>query len=120
MPKGAKKDGGKWIYKTKCDEHGEVIKQKARLVAKAYSQKEEVDYTKFYALIARLDTIRTIIALAANRKWNVYQLYVKLAFLHGTLNENVYIKQPKGYEREGKEQMVYKLHKTLYGLKQAP
>lgn len=73
-----------------------------------------------YALVARLDTVRTIIALAANRNWSIFQLDVKSAFLHGTLNEDVYIEQPKGYEQEGKEQMVYKLYKALYKLKQAP
>lgn len=65
-----------------------------------------------YAPVARLDTVRTIIALAANRNWSIFQL--------GTLNEDVYIEQPKGYEQEGKEQMVYKLYKALYKLKQAP
>lgn len=60
-----------------------------------------------------------MLALAANRNWKLYQLDVKSAFLHGRLNEDVYVEQPKGYEVHGSEQKVYKLHKALYGLKQA-
>lgn len=89
LPKGAKRVGVKWIYKTKRDEHGDVIKHKARLVAKGYAQREGVDYTEVYAPVARLDTVRVIIALAASKKWNIYQLDVKSAFLHGNLNEKV-------------------------------
>lgn len=106
LPKEAKKIGVKWLYKTKHNEHG-----------KGYSQREVANYTEVYAAVARLDTVCSIIALATTRKWSIYQLHVKSAFLHGTLNEDVYIEQPKGYEQKGKEQMVYKLHKALYGLK---
>lgn len=120
LSKGAWKVGVKWIYKTKRDENGEVVKHKTRLVAKGYSQREGVDYTEVYAPVERLDTVRTIIALAASRRWNVYQLDVKSAFLHGNLKENVYVEQPKGYQQKGKEHTVYQLHKALYGLTQAP
>lgn len=99
---------------------GEVDKYKARLVVKGYAQRYGVDYTEVYALVARMDTVRLIIALAANRDWKLYQLDVKSAFLHGKLNEDVYVEQPKGYERKGSEESVYKQHKALYGLKQAP
>lgn len=98
LPSGARKFGVKWIYKTKQDEHGEVIKYKARLVAKGYFQREGVDYSEVYAPVARLDTVRTIIALAAHKKWRIYQLDVKSAFLHGNLDEKVFVEQPKGYE----------------------
>jgi hypothetical protein len=88
-------------------------------VAKGYSQKYGVDYNEVFAPVARWDTIRAILALAASRKWNVFQLDVKSAFLHGELVEDIYVQQPLGYQKGG-ENMVYKLKKALYGLKQAP
>ncbi|KAA3470482.1 Retrovirus-related Pol polyprotein from transposon TNT 1-94 [Gossypium australe] len=78
-----------------------------------------IDYTKVYAPVARMDTVRMIITFATQKGWNVYQLDVKSAFLHGELKENVFVKQQKGYEKKGSEHMVYKLQKALYGLKQA-
>ncbi|KAL6345914.1 hypothetical protein AAG906_025194 [Vitis piasezkii] len=110
LPAGAKKIGVKWVYKTKYNEHGKIDKYKARLVAKGYSQKYGVDYIEVFAPVARMDTIRMIIALAAQKNWTIFQLDVKSAFLHGELSEDVY----------GSEHLVYKLHKALYGLKQAP
>lgn len=120
LPKGAKCIGVKWIYKTKLNEHGEVNKFKARLVAKGYSQEHGIDYTEVYAPVARMDTIRTLLSRAAHKGWDIYQLDVKSAFLHGVLAEEVYVQQPKGYVVKGAEDKVYKLHKALYGLKQAP
>ncbi|WZY76517.1 hypothetical protein YC2023_022901 [Brassica napus] len=120
LPDGAKCIGVKWIYKTKLNEHGEINKHKARLVAKGYSQEHDIEYTEVYAPVARMDTIRAILATAAQMSWEIHQLDVKSAFLHGVLTEDVYIQQPKGYEVEGEEDQVYKLHKALYGLKQAP
>ena len=67
-----------------------------------------------------METIRLVVALAAQRKWTIYQLGVKSAFLHGELNEEVFMEQPCGYVQKGHEQKVYKLKKALYGLKQAP
>ncbi|KAA0033403.1 retrovirus-related Pol polyprotein from transposon TNT 1-94 [Cucumis melo var. makuwa] len=120
LPSGAKRIGVKWVYKTKYNEHGKVDKNKARLVAKGYSQQHEIDYTKVFAPVARMDTIRMIVALAAQKDWKIFQLDVKSAFLHGELNEDVYVEQPKGYQKKEKEHLVFKLHKALYGLKQAP
>ncbi|KZV39334.1 retrovirus-related Pol polyprotein from transposon TNT 1-94 [Dorcoceras hygrometricum] len=120
LPIGAKTIGVKWIYKTKLNERGEIDKHKARLVAKGYSQKQGIDFTEVFAPVARMDTVRMIVALAACRGWDIFQLDVKFAFLHGILSEDVYIEQPKGYVKKGEDHKVYKLHKALYGLKQAP
>ncbi|GAA0186280.1 non-receptor serine/threonine protein kinase [Lithospermum erythrorhizon] len=112
--------GVKWIYKTKRDEKGDIVKDKARLMAKRYSQKEGIDYTEVYAPVARMDTLRMIISVAAQKGWKIMQLDVKSVFLHGELIEDVYVEQLRGYESKEREHMVYKLHKALYGLKQAP
>ncbi|GAA0160040.1 transmembrane signal receptor [Lithospermum erythrorhizon] len=120
IPQKGKKIGVKWIYKTKRNENGSIVKHKARLVAKGYAQKQGVDFTEVYAPVARMDTVRMIISIAAQRSWKIYQLDVKSAFLHGELEEKVYIDQPQGYQKKGKEHKVYELHKALYGLKQAP
>jgi len=119
LPKGMKKIRVKWVFKTKLNENGEVDKCKARLVAKGYAQQHGIDYTEVFALVARWDTIRMVIASAARHGWNVYQLNVKSAFLYGKLNESVFVEQPRGYEKKGEEHKVYRLKKALYGLKQA-
>lgn len=120
LPNQAKKIGVKWVYKTKLNEEGKVDKCKARLVAKGYSQTAGVDYNEVYAPVARWDTIRILLAVAAQRGWCVYQLDVKSAFLYGELKEEVYIDQPEGFVKKGEEDKVYRLKKALYGLKQAP
>ncbi|KAM1032295.1 hypothetical protein ACFX2I_035891 [Malus domestica] len=112
--------GVKWVFKTKLNLDGTVQKNKARLVAKGYAQKPGIDYNETFAPVARLDTIRTLIALAAQKSWKLYQLDVKSAFLNGVLEEEVFVEQPDGFVITGKEDKVYKLHKALYGLKQAP
>ena len=90
------------------------------MVAKGYSQKYGIDYGEVYAPVDRMETVRTVVALASQRNWKIFQLDVKSAFLHGKLEEDVYVEQPQGYEIKGSEDKVYKLHKALYGLKQAP
>lgn len=120
LPAEARTIEVKWIFKTKLNEKGEVEKYKARLVEKGYSQRKGVDYTEVFAPVARWDTIRMVIALAAQKGWNIYQLDVKSAFLHGELSEAVFVEQPQGYVRNGEETKVYRLKKALYGLKQAP
>ena len=120
LPRGHKTIGVKWVYKTKLKENGEVDKYKARLVAKGYKQEFGVDYKEVFAPVARHDTIKLVIALAAQNSWPIFQLDVKSAFLHGDLMELVFIDQPPGYIKSGNEHKVYKLKKALYGLKQAP
>lgn len=120
MPSGVKVIRVKWVFKTKLKEHGNVEKHKARLVAKGYAQQYGIDYTKVFAPVARIETIRLILATATQNKWEVYQLDVKSAFLQGELKEEVYVQQPIGFEKKGEEEKVYKLNKALYRLKQAP
>ena len=95
-------------------------RNKARLVAKGYTQQPGIDFNETFAPVARLDTIRAIIAMAAQKGWSLYQLDVKSAFLNGELKEEIYVEQPQGFEVKGEERKVYKLKKALYGLKQAP
>ena len=83
LSKGAKSLGVKWVYKTKLNEFGKVEKYKARLVVKGYAQQHGVDYEEVYAPVARMDTVRMILALAAQKSWSVFQLDVKSAFLLG-------------------------------------
>ena len=108
------------LLKTKFNENGEVDKYKARLVAKGYTQQHGIDYTEVFAPVARMETIRLVVARAAQRSWSIYQLDVKSAFLYGDLNEEVIVEQPCRYVQKGHEQKVYMLKKTVYGLKQAP
>jgi len=119
-PKGVIPVGIKWVFKTKFNEDGQVEKYKARLVAKGYSQRYGIDYTEVFAPVARLDTVRLLLALAAQSAWDVFQLDVKSAFLHGDLQEEIYVQQPAGFIQKGRETQVYRLQKALYGLKQAP
>ena len=120
LPKEKQAVGVKWIYKIKKNKRGEVEKYKARLVAKGFSQQHGIDYDEVFAPVARLETIRLIIALAAQKRWRIFQMDVKSAFLNGHLEEDVYVEQPEGYIVKGQENKVLKLKKALYGLKQAP
>ncbi|CAH9103236.1 unnamed protein product [Cuscuta epithymum] len=120
LPSNHKAIGVKWVFKIKKNAKGEVEKYKARLVAKGYAQRHGVDYEEVFAPVARLETIRLIIALAAHNKWKIHQMDVKSAFLNGFLEEEVYIEQPEGYKVKGQEDKVLRLRKALYGLKQAP
>ncbi|MCH83109.1 copia-type polyprotein [Trifolium medium] len=119
LPKGSKAIGVQWIFKTKYNEMGQIDKYNARLVAKGYTQKYGIDYNEVFAPVARWETIRTVLALAASKGWCIYQLDVKSAFLHGDLTEDIYVEQPLGHQKEDNKK-VYKLKKALYGLKQAP
>ncbi|CAJ2637750.1 unnamed protein product [Trifolium pratense] len=110
----------KWVYKVKQNPEGQVVKYKARLVAKGFLQKQGLDYDEVFSPVARHETIRLVIALACSRRWPLFHLDVKSAFLNGPLEEDVYVKQPPGFELKGKEDKVLKLNKALYGLKQAP
>nr|GEX45323.1 zinc finger, CCHC-type [Tanacetum cinerariifolium] len=120
LPINQKAIGLKWVYKAKRDAKGKIIKYKARLVAKCYVQEQRIDFDEVFAPVARIETVRLILALAAYHSWQVHHLDVKLAFLHGDLKEEVYVTQPEGFIQQGNSGKVYKLTKALYGLRQAP
>ncbi|KAI3522492.1 hypothetical protein L1887_00319 [Cichorium endivia] len=120
LPKGRKAIGLKWVYKVKRDPNGKILKYKARIVAKGYVQKQGIDYEEVFAPVARIETVRVILALAGSNGWWVHHLDVKSAFLNGRLEEEVYVMQPEGFEKKNEASKVYKLSKALYGLKQAP
>ncbi|GKV36117.1 hypothetical protein SLEP1_g44285 [Rubroshorea leprosula] len=110
----------KWVYRVKMNYDGTINKYKARLVVKGYSQLAGIDFTETFAPIARHETIRLLLALAADKGWSVFHLDVKSAFLNGKLEEEIFVEQPEGFVQDGAENKVYLLKKALYGLKQAP
>ncbi|CAL9002065.1 unnamed protein product [Prunus brigantina] len=99
--------GVKWVYKTKLKLDGSIKKHKARLVVKGYAQKPRIDFNETFAPVIRLDTIRTLIALATQKEWKLYQLDVKSAFLNSVLKEEVYVDQPDGFVITHYEDKVY-------------
>ncbi|GJR61175.1 retrovirus-related pol polyprotein from transposon TNT 1-94 [Tanacetum coccineum] len=110
----------KWIHKVKTDEFGEVLKNKARLVAQGFRQEEGIDFEESFAPVARIEAIRIFIANEANKNLKIFQMDVKTAFLDGQLKEEVYVSQPEGFVDRDNPSHVYKLKKALYGLKQSP
>jgi hypothetical protein len=110
----------KWIYKIKHAADGSIEKHKARFVARGFYQKEGIDYEETFSLVARYTSIITIIALVAKMKWKLHQMDVKIVFLNGVIEEEVYIEQPQGFEVEYRKTNVCRLKKDLYVLKQAP
>ncbi|WVZ58832.1 hypothetical protein U9M48_009059 [Paspalum notatum var. saurae] len=112
--------GTKWVFKNKQGEDGMVVRNKARLVAQGFCQKEGIDYEETFAPVARLEAIWILLAFAASRGFKLQQMDVKSAFLNGFIEEEVYVRQPPGFESARFQDRVYKLRKALYGLKQAP
>ena len=104
-----------WVEK-----EGKMERNKERLVVKGYKQQYGRDYEETFASVARMETLKTMLSIAAQNEWKVYQMYVKSTFLNGVLKEEVYIEQPLGYEKKGQEHKVCRLKKALYGLKQEP
>src|SRR3954469_1716271 len=112
--------GTKWIFKNKQDEHGTIIRNKARLVDQGYSQVEGLDFDETFAPVARFESIHMFLAYATFNGFPLFQMDVKSAFLNGPLQEDVYVAQPPGFRDPHHKDHVYKLHKAPYGLKQAP
>ena len=112
--------GTKWIFRNKQDEDGQVVRNKARLVAQGYTQVEGIDFDETFTLVARLEAIRILLAYANHHNIILYQMDVKSAFLNGKLEEEVYVAEPPGFEDPKNSDKVFRLKKALYGLKQAP
>jgi hypothetical protein len=117
-PNGCKPIGCKWIFKKKLRPDGTIKKYKARLMAKGFTQKRE-DFFDTYSPVARITTIRVLLALVASHGLHIHQMDVKTTFLYGELDEEIYMEQLNGYRIPGQENKVCRLIKSLYGLKQA-
>ncbi|KAL5779663.1 hypothetical protein ACOSQ2_010400 [Xanthoceras sorbifolium] len=120
LPLGKRAVGYKWIFSVKYKSDGSVDKFKARLVAKEFTQAYGIDYQETFAPVAKLNTIRVLLSLAANLDWPLHQLDIKYAFLNGDLEEKVYMDIPPGFESPATTNKICKLKKSLYGLKQSP
>jgi hypothetical protein len=121
LPKGKKPIGCKWVFKKKeavSEKEGERFK--ARLVAKGYSQRHGIDYDEVFSPVVRHTSIRAVLALVAHQDLELEQLDVKTAFLHGNLEEEIFMVQPEGFKQLGTENLVCRLKKSLYGLKKSP
>jgi hypothetical protein len=112
--------GTKWVFHNKQDEYGIVIRNKVRLVAKGYSQVECLNFDETFAPVARLESIHILLTYATHHNFKLYQMDAKSSFLNGSIEEEVYVEQPPGFESEEYPNLVYKLHKALHRLKQAP
>ncbi|KAI0505062.1 hypothetical protein KFK09_016019 [Dendrobium nobile] len=112
--------GCKWTYRLKRDATGSITQHKARLVAQGFNQQQGLDYHETFSPVAKLPTIRILLTIATQRHWSLLQLDVTNAFLHGDLEEDVYMSQPQGFVDSQFPTHVCKLHKSIYGLKQSP
>jgi hypothetical protein len=99
-PPGCKPIGTKWVWKNKEGDKGEVVRNKSRLVAKGFSQKEGIDYEETFAPVSRLEAIRILLAFSVDKGFKLHQMDVKSAFLNGVLEEEVYVRQLPGFESE--------------------
>ncbi len=111
VPDGRKSVSSKWVFARKHDHHGKIMRYKARLVARGFSQVEGVDYTKTFAPVLQQEMLRSLLAIASNENWEIDQIDIKTAFLYGPLDEEIYLQIPDGRTK--------RLNKAIYGLKQA-
>nr|GFD15494.1 putative ribonuclease H-like domain-containing protein [Tanacetum cinerariifolium] len=119
-PKGVRPIGTKWVLKNKKDERGIVIRNKARLVAQGHTHEEGIDYEEVFAPVERIEAIRLFLAYASFTGFTIYQMDVKSAFLYSTIDEEVYVMQPPGFQDLEFPDRVYKVEKAMYRLHQAP
>jgi transposase InsO family protein len=120
LPLGKQPVGCKWVFTIKHTPEGKVDRYKARLVAKGYTQTYGIDYEETFAPVAKMNSVRTLLSCAVNFDWNIYQMDVKNAFLHGDLQEEVYMHIPPGFNTNQTTGKVLRLYRSLYGLKQSP
>ena len=112
--------GCRWVFKIKRNSDGSLARYKERLVAKGYLQQYSLDYEETFSPVVKPTAVRIILALAVQFGWSLRQLDVSNAFLHGVLQEEVYMSQPPSYRDPSRPNHVCLLHKAIYGLKQAP
>ena len=118
LPPGKSVVGCKWIYKIKTRSDGSIERYKACLVAKSFTHEYGIDYEETFAPVTHISSVRALLAIAAARKWDIFQMDVKNAFLNGDLNEEVYMQPPPSLSVESNK--VCYLRCALYSLKQAP
>ena len=120
LPKDRKALKNKWVLKLIKDGNDNLLKYKARLVVKGFRQKQGIDFDEIFSPVVKLTSIQVVLGLVASMNLEIEQLDVKIAFLNGDLEEEIYMLQSEGFEVKGKQHMVCRLKKILYGLKQAP
>ena len=119
LSKGRKAIGNKWVLTIKRKENGTIRRYKARLMKKGYTQKKEIDYDETLSSIVRFASIHLILAVAASLDLELHQMDVKIAFLNGRLEEEIYMQQPNEFVEKSQGYKVCKLLKSIYGLKQS-
>ena len=119
LPLGRRSIGNKWILKIKRKADGSIERYKVRLVTKGYSQEERIDYEDTFSSIVIITSVRLILAIVAHMDLELYQMHVKIAFLNGELDEEIYMDQSLFFESKGQEHKVCKFKRSIYGLKQA-
>eukprot|EP00253_Pinus_taeda_P010519 PITA_10519 len=120
LPAGRKPIGSKWVFKKKTNAEGKVEKYKARLVAKGYSQVPGIDFGDIFSPVAKVTSIRLLLSVAAAFDFEVEQMDVKRAFLHGDLEEEIYMKQPEGFAVKGKKELCPKTQEVEEDMSRVP